>query len=364
MIRRIPLAFSTGVFHTHRLSAGSSDIHHSQEDKGSTVKHQAHSGRFRMRPASKPRPSGNRHGRSGGRARTVVSVLVVALGVCLLFYPFVAQRFSARTEVEQVDRYDAAQRRIGPEKKNGMIERAEAYNRRLLEGRTAATGVLGDDSSENDGDYMGQLSVDGVIGYIEIPKISVDLPIRHGTSSAVLAGGVGHLYGTSLPVGGKGTNSVLAAHRGVPSAVLFTRLDELEKGDCFYIHVLDETLAYKVDAIWTVDPDDVRHYGVTPGRDYVTLLTCTPYGVNTRRLLVRGTRVPLDEATAQSDHGVYPDLYIAVLLVVTVTFIGCGVCAHGAPPAHPRLTHRSPLTAYRTESSLESTSRPFCPFVS
>lgn len=300
------------------------------------VRHRARSGRLRVRPASGPRPSGNRHGRPGGSARTVVSVLVVVLGVCLLFYPFVAQRFSARTEVEQVGRYDAAQRRIGPEKRNGMIERARAYNRRLVEGRTAATGVLGDDSSENDRDYMGQLSVDGVMGYIEIPKISVDLPIRHGTSSAVLGAGVGHLYGTSLPVGGKSTNSVLAAHRGVPSAVLFTRLDELGKGDFFYIHVLGETLAYKVDAVWTVDPDDVRHYGVTPGGDYVTLLTCTPYGVNTRRLLVRGTRVPLGEATRQADHGAYPDAYIAGLLSLTLAFVGCGVCARVAPrrPVH------------------------------
>lgn len=135
-----------------------------------------------------------------------------------------------------------------------MIGQAKAYNRRLAEGKTAASGVLGDDSSENDKDYMGQLSVHGVMGYIEIPKISVDLPIRHGTSSAVLGSGVGHLYGTSLPVGGKSTNSMLAAHRGVPSAVLFTRLDELKKGDYFYIHVLGKTLAYKVDATWTVDP--------------------------------------------------------------------------------------------------------------
>ena len=217
-----------------------------------------------------------------------------------------------------------------------MIGQAKAYNRRLAEGKTAASGVLGDDSSENDKDYMGQLSVHGVMGYIEIPKISVDLPIRHGTSSAVLGSGVGHLYGTSLPVGGESTNSVLAAHRGVPSAVLFTRLDEMKKGDYFYIHVLGKTLAYKVNAIWTVDPDDIRHYGITPGKDYVTILTCTPYGVNTQRLLVRGTRVPLNEATMQSDHGIYPDLYIAVLLVVTVVIIGCGICVRMAAgrPVH------------------------------
>lgn len=267
-----------------------------------------------------------------------MSVLVVVLGVCLLFYPFVAQHFSARTEVEQTEQYDNTQRRITPNRKTRMIGQAKAYNRRLAEGKTAASGVLGDDSSENDKDYMGQLSVHGVMGYIEIPKISVDLPIRHGTSSAVLGSGVGHLYGTSLPVGGKSTNSMLAAHRGVPSAVLFTRLDELKKGDYFYIHVLGKTLAYKVDATWTVDPDDIRHYSITPGKDYVTLLTCTPYGVNTQRLLVRGTRVPLNEATTQSDHGIYPDLYIAVLLVVTVVIIGCGI---GVRMAAGRPVHAS-----------------------
>ena len=291
--------------------------------------------RFRKQPVSKSqtsekpqenlqrKPQGEQR---GGRLRTAVSVLVVVLGICLLFYPFVAQHFSARTEVEQTEQYDNMQRRITPNRKNRMIEQARAYNRRLVEGKTAATGVLGDDVSENDKDYMGQLSVNGVMGYVEIPKISVDLPIRHGTSSAVLGSGVGHLYGTSLPVGGESANSVLAAHRGVPSAVLFTRLDEMKKGDYFYIHVLGKTLAYKVNAIWTVDPDDIRHYGITPGKDYVTLLTCTPYGVNTQRLLVRGTRVPLNEAARQSDRGAYPDLYIAVLLAITVAIIGFGVC--------------------------------------
>ena len=333
-----PLRFSTGVFHIHRLSVGRRTFIICKEDKGSTVKHQAHSNRFHIRSASKPRSSGNRHGKPNGHLQTGMSVLVVVLGVCLLFYPFVAQHFSARTEVEQVNQYDNAQRRIESEKKSDMIERAEAYNRRLLEGKTAATGVLGDDSSKKVRDYMGQLSVNGVMGYIEIPKISVDLPIRHGTSSAVLGSGVGHLYGTSLPVGGKSTNSVLAAHRGVPSAVLFTRLDELKKGDYFYIHVLGKTLAYKVNATWTVDPDDIRHYSITPGKDYVTLLTCTPYGVNTQRLLVRGTRVPLNEATTQLDHGIYPDLYIAVLLVVTVVIIGCGI---GVRMAAGRPVHAS-----------------------
>lgn len=293
--------------------------------------------RVRRQPVPESRTSEKpQKEKRGSRLHTAVSVLVVVLGVCLLFYPFVAQRFSARTEVEQTEQYDNTQRRITPNRKTRMIGQAKAYNRRLAEGKTAASGVLGDDSSENDKDYMGQLSVHGVMGYIEIPKISVDLPIRHGTSSAVLGSGVGHLYGTSLPVGGESTNSVLAAHRGVPSAVLFTRLDEMKKGDYFYIHVLGKTLAYKVNAIWTVDPDDIRHYGITPGKDYVTILTCTPYGVNTQRLLVRGTRVPLNEATMQSDHGIYPDLYIAVLLVVTVVIIGCGICVRMAAgrPVH------------------------------
>ena len=262
-----------------------------------------------------------------------VLALLLFAGVSLLLYPTFSNWWNASRQSQAISDYAGKVDEMDAEEYARLWREAWEYNRALAEQSTRY--ALTEEQKER---YEKLLNVsgDGIMAYIEIPKISVDLPIRHGTSSAVLGSGVGHLYGTSLPVGGKSTNSVLAAHRGVPSAVLFTRLDELKKGDYFYIHVLGKTLAYKVDATWTVDPDDIRHYSITPGKDYVTLLTCTPYGVNTQRLLVRGTRVPLNEATMQSDHGIYPDLYIAVLLVVTVVIIGCGICVRMAAgrPVH------------------------------
>lgn len=140
--------------------------------------------------------------------------------------------------------------------------------------------------------YLECLNVNGVMGYIEIPKIGVKLPIYHGTGEEVLQEGVGHIESTALPIGGEFTHAILTGHRGLPSAKLFTGLDQLETGDRFYIYVLDEVLAYEVDEINIVQPDELQELQALEGRDLVTLITCTPYGVNTHRLLVRGTRVP------------------------------------------------------------------------
>ena len=139
------------------------------------------------------------------------------------------------------------------------------------------------------------LNGDGVMGYLEIPRIDVELPIYHGTSEEVLEKGAGHLEATALPIGGKNRHPVISAHRGLPSAELFTRLDEMEIGDWFYLSVLDETLAYEVDKITVIEPEELEFLTPEENRDLLTLLTCTPYGVNTHRLLVRGTRVPYEE---------------------------------------------------------------------
>ena len=145
----------------------------------------------------------------------------------------------------------------------------------------------------NENEYENQLNVDnsGIMGYIEIPKIDVKLPIFHGVDSSVLQIGIGHLKETTLPIGGKGTHSALSGHRGLPSAKLFTELDELEIGDTFNIYILDKSLSYQIDNIIVVEPNDASSLGIIPDKDYVTLITCTPYGINTQRLLVRGTRV-------------------------------------------------------------------------
>lgn len=163
---------------------------------------------------------------------------------------------------------------------------------------------------------------DGVMGYIEIPKIGVYLPIYHGTSEETLQKGAGHLEATALPVGGLNRHPVISAHRGLPSAELFTRLDEMKIGDIFYIHVLDRTLAYQVDQIETIVPEDLAFLRAEEGKDLVTLLTCTPYAVNTHRLLVRGERIPYEEdaglseteTVVEADHSWFKEYRLAIFL--------------------------------------------------
>ena len=151
-----------------------------------------------------------------------------------------------------------------------------------------------DSAASKDKEYQSLLdSGDEVMGTIKIPKISVNLPIYHGTSQTALASGAGHLYGSSLPVGGDGTHSVITGHRGLVNAMMFTRLDEMKTGDFFYIEVMGETLGYEVDRITVINPDDTSQLKIVPGEDRVTLMTCTPYGVNTQRLLISGHREPI-----------------------------------------------------------------------
>lgn len=166
----------------------------------------------------------------------------------------------------------------------------------------------------------------GVMGSIRIPKIDVNLPIYHGTSEDALAVGAGHLYGTSLPVGGKSTHSVITGHRGLPNSLLFTRLDEMKKGDSFYIEVMGKTLGYKVDRITVIKPDDSSKLRITKGEDRATLMTCTPYGVNSHRLLVSGVRAEIPEEVPDPDdvHGInttWLALGAIVFLAMLLAFI-------------------------------------------
>ena len=165
------------------------------------------------------------------------------------------------------------------------------------------------------------------MGTIEIPKIDVKLPIYHYTTEAVLKNAAGHLEGSSLPIGGESTHSVISAHRGLPSAILFTDLDKLEKGDHFMVHVLDDTLCYEVDKISVVKPEDTSNLNVIEGEDLMTLLTCTPYGVNTERLLVRGHRVPYEETYEEETNSSISletnyILWVIIGLLVTALLIG------------------------------------------
>lgn len=223
-------------------------------------------------------------------AKIIACALIFLCGLGVLLYPVFSDLWNQFRQNQLISGYREAVSNLEPEDYTKWREAAEAYNESLDPSfRDAFTG----DEIDADDPYWDLLNVNGdeIMGYIEIPKISVSLPIYHGTGEDVLQDGIGHLYGTSLPVGGKGTHCVLSGHRGLPSALLFTELDRLEKGDRFYLYVLGETLAYEVDQILVVDPDEVSSLTPDKDGDYVTLLTCTPYGVNTQRLLVRGHRV-------------------------------------------------------------------------
>ena len=221
----------------------------------------------------------------------------VALG--LLLYPLVGELLSEKYHSDVETAYTAAIKDTDDAELTTQRQAAEQYNA-MLSGAAIAEGG----ASAPPLPYAEQLTVGGVICYIDIPKINVYLPVQHGTGAETLEKSVGHVVGTSLPVGGSSTHAVLSAHSGLASSKLFSDIDQLAVGDTFYIHVLGDTLAYKVDSINTVLPTDTRLLQIEDGKDYVTLVTCTPFGVNTHRLLVRGHRVPYlpeQEATAAEE---------------------------------------------------------------
>lgn len=234
--------------------------------------------------------------------RRRVLFLFLLAGFSILNYPFVSQWVNKRSESSVIREYENSTKELGNKEKQEIRRQAEAYNEALVKKGQGVRDAFGTGEEEY-GDYKQLLNPrgDGVMGYIEIPKIKVHLPIRHGTSVRVLEKSAGHLYGSSLPVGGESTHAVISSHRGLPSRELFTNLDQLEAGDCFFLTVLDEKLAYEIDEIKTVLPEDTEGLAVMPGKDYVTLVTCTPYGVNSHRLLVRGSRIDwVEEADKQA----------------------------------------------------------------
>lgn len=214
--------------------------------------------------------------------------LLLAVGIGIMLYPFLSSRWNALHESRAIRSYQKMEESGDDKDLNLLLEKAEAYNRRL-----AADDGRWKFSEERHSSYMQQLNPDGsgLMGYIRIPAINVSLPIYHGTDDHVLAKGIGHLEGSSLPVGGSGTHTVLSGHRGLPTARLFTDLDKLEEGDTFMIHVLNRELIYRIDQISVVLPEENSFLAIPEEDDYCTLMTCTPYGVNSHRLLLRGSRV-------------------------------------------------------------------------
>lgn len=276
---------------------------------------------------------------------TVVFVLIFLVGLSLLLYPSVSDYWNSFHQSRALAEYSSQVEELDKEAYDQMWAKAEAYNQTLLSDPDRFTMT-----EEEQAEYDDLLNVSdiGIMGSIEIPAIDCSLPIYHGTQESVLQVAVGHLEGSSLPTGGKGTHCVLTGHRGLPRARLFTDLDKLKKGDLFVLKVLSRTMTYEVDQILTVDPYDMSALEIDPEQDYCTLATCTPYGINTHRLLVRGHRVENQETSSdpqkteeERDRKPIVTIGITALLLLAVLLLGAGfVIRRKRRKKFPRQKHR------------------------
>lgn len=219
------------------------------------------------------------------RIRLFFSVIMILSGMCIMAYPFVSNVFAEHNATVAIENYSNTVEEMDEEKLDALKAAAEAYNQQLN------TVIFHGETASGSATYADIVGVGESLGYITIPKINVSLPMYEGTDESVLRRGVGHMPMTSYPLGGESTHCVLTGHRGLPEAVLFTDLDQLEIGDKFYLHTLDEVLAYQVDQVKVVEPNETKDLEIIKGEDHCTLVTCTPYGINSHRLLVRGVRV-------------------------------------------------------------------------
>lgn len=257
------------------------------------------------------------------RFTILVPIIIFVIGAGIFLYPAISNYITSISHDQVIHSYAAKVSEISQEQIDAMWNEAIIYNDNLAgdplhDPFVAGSGYVIPDNYEEVLNPNG----DGVMAYIEIPKIDVYLPIYHGTSEEVLTKGAGHIEATSLPIGGINRHSVISAHRGLPSSLLFTRLDELEKGDIFNIHVLNEIHSYEVDQIEVILPEELSSLSAEPDKDLVTLLTCTPYGVNTHRLLVRGHRVDyVPEKEVEQEDSMIPEWLQEYLLSVLIGFI-------------------------------------------
>lgn len=229
------------------------------------------------------------------RKSTIILIIFFFAGLSLLLYPSISNYWNSKSQSEAIINYEAMLAAYQPEDYTAVFEQAEQYNRDLSELPFPLR-----DYTQIEESYWKTLDISGtgMMGYLTVPKINQELPLYHGTSDGVLSTSAGHFQGSSLPIGGEGTHSVISAHRGLPTAVLFTHLDRMEVGDAFTITVLDRVLTYEVDQIRIVEPNDPSLLQIEQGRDYCTLLTCTPYGINTQRLLVRAHQVDTSQKSS------------------------------------------------------------------
>lgn len=250
----------------------------------------------------------------------IILSLIMFTGFCLILYPPVSDWWNSLHQTHVIASYVEKVDGVSEEERRIMREAAEAYNERLANQRTEF-----DLTKEERTEYNALMDVTGtgVMGYIEIPVIDVDLPVYHGDNEAILQIAAGHIPGSSLPTGGAGTHSLITGHRGLPSATLFTDLDQLKEGDLFMLHVLGETLTYEVDRIMIVLPEEVDTLAIADGEDLCTLITCTPYGINTHRILVRGHRVAnvrKEEAAVRRDAVRYPVWIVIPAMMLLIVF--------------------------------------------
>ena len=252
----------------------------------------------------------------------IILCLVILIGVGLLSYPTVSDWWNRFHQTRAVASYAAAVSQMKTEDYDRLFAEADDYNRKL-----AGTGMKWSMTDEEIQEYNSILDIseNGIMGYIDIPRIRQTLPIYHGTDDAVLQIAIGHLAGTSLPVGGDSTHCVVSGHRGLPSARLFTDLDRLTVGDIWTMTVLNRTVTYEVDQIRIVEPEDLSELQIVQGRDYCTLLTCTPYGINSHRLLVRGHRIAnLDgDANVTADAMQVDQTLVAIVVAIIILLILC-----------------------------------------
>lgn len=258
-------------------------------------------------------------------------VLLFLAGLSLLLYPLISNEWNTYRQTKLISTYEQVIEEKEDIDYSAEWDRANAYNQALLPSILPDSFAIAAASDEPDKEYMACLNLagDGIMGYVDVPKIDIRIPIYHTVSDEVLQIAAGHLEGSSIPAGGIDTHTVVSAHRGLPSAALFTDLDQLVVGDHFLFYILDEILCYEVDQITIVEPEDTDALAVEPGKDLATLLTCTPYGVNSHRMLVRGHRVAYVPEEIQKEqsfvnasmHTNYV-LWVVVGLAVTLVFVG------------------------------------------
>ena len=255
----------------------------------------------------------------------ILIILIFILGLGILLYPIVSNLFMSVFQTTAIQEYNYTVEQMEQERIEEILSEARVYNKQFK--NTIVVDPFSQEAENNvNSEYNEVLNIDGTMGYIEIPKIEVNLPIFHGVSEEVLKRGVGHIETTPLPIGGEGNHSVLSAHRGLPSAKLFTDLDKLEIGDIFTIKMLTEILVYEIDQIKVVEPTDTQYLQSEYGEDYITLITCTPYAVNTHRLLVRGERIDTDKYLAtinnnELDNEKESSNYLFILIIVVFVIL-------------------------------------------